>query len=499
QHNNGTETHTMTCLACGYSVAEDCTYDENNAKSNEDDTHTLTCSACGSAKIENCSGGTATYTEKAVCELCKHEYGELLKDSGAPTGEISIRTSKWNSFLNTVTFGLFFKNTEKVTITAADQESGVKSIAYYISDSGMTEKQVKALTTEWKNVDGDTVAFNISEDKSCVVYAKITDNQGNMTYLSSDGMVFDGTAPSISGVINGKAYCEQQIVTAKDENLESVTINGEKADLQDGGKELSLTLDIASGVQTIEAKDKAGNTTTVTVNMGHHYGTEWESDETQHWHECSNSNCDERSDVAAHTKDSGTVTKPPTETETGIRIYKCTVCGYVWREKIEKQPSGSGGNNGSGNNGNGNNGQGNNNNQESINNILETSSTNTAASTLVETTGVKPKTDTTKPGNESKQENVQQSGNAIEGREPFIKGADGRIGGDVIRAEEESGENISASAPTETLESGNTADSEINPRTGAPWSLWWFAVSGIVVFIIGIGVFFVVKRKRENS
>lgn len=68
----------------------------------------------------------------------------------------------------------------------------------------------------------------------------------------------------------------------------------------------------------------------------HSYGTEWKSDSGSHWHECV---CGEKSGAAAHTEDGGSVTKAQTETETGIRIYKCSVCGYVMRtEVIEKLP-----------------------------------------------------------------------------------------------------------------------------------------------------------------
>lgn len=66
----------------------------------------------------------------------------------------------------------------------------------------------------------------------------------------------------------------------------------------------------------------------------HKFGTEWKTDGWRHWHECS---CGEKSDIARHTGDNGTVTKAPTETEVGIMTYKCAVCGYVLRlEKIEK-------------------------------------------------------------------------------------------------------------------------------------------------------------------
>ena len=298
------------------------------SKGNGTHTHICQRAGCDSTETENCSGGTATYTEEAICTVCGGKYGERLKDAGAPTGEISIRTNHWNSFLHTITFGLFFKETEQVTITAQDNESGVASVSYYISDSKLTEEEVKKLEN-WTAGNTDKTTFSISPDKSCVVYAKITDQQGNVTYISSDGLVFDGTFPSITGIADGETYCMPQTVTVTDENLESVTVNGKEQALSDG----QFTLQAASGAQTISASDKAGNVTTVTVTVhaGHDYGTEWKSDESSHWHECA---CGDKADTAAHIKDGGTITKPATETETGIRTYKCSVCGYVMQEEM---------------------------------------------------------------------------------------------------------------------------------------------------------------------
>ncbi len=60
----------------------------------------------------------------------------------------------------------------------------------------------------------------------------------------------------------------------------------------------------------------------------HNYGTEWKSDADSHWYECS---CGNKSELASHIEDGGSVTKAPTETETGVMTYKCRVCGYVIR------------------------------------------------------------------------------------------------------------------------------------------------------------------------
>lgn len=61
----------------------------------------------------------------------------------------------------------------------------------------------------------------------------------------------------------------------------------------------------------------------------HDYGTDWISNISYHWHECF---CGTKKDMAQHVMDSGRVTKQPTESETGIMTYSCTICGQVIRE-----------------------------------------------------------------------------------------------------------------------------------------------------------------------
>lgn len=71
----------------------------------------------------------------------------------------------------------------------------------------------------------------------------------------------------------------------------------------------------------------------------HEWKTEWSYDENAHWHECSGQWCnissnDRKNGYGAHTFGEGTVTKEPTNTEAGVRTYKCTVCGYEKNEEI---------------------------------------------------------------------------------------------------------------------------------------------------------------------
>ncbi|MCI8474783.1 MAG: hypothetical protein HFF07_05540, partial [Oscillospiraceae bacterium] len=79
-----------------------------------------------------------------------------------------------------------------------------------------------------------------------------------------------------------------------------------------------------------------GYTRTITPSHTHTWAGAWTTNETHHWHECTAPGCPvtdpaQKDDYAVHEEDSGTVTKPVTETETGVKTFKCTVCGRVLR------------------------------------------------------------------------------------------------------------------------------------------------------------------------
>ena len=72
---------------------------------------------------------------------------------------------------------------------------------------------------------------------------------------------------------------------------------------------------------------------TLTANWHvHAYGTEWKSDATNHWHECT-ADDGAKNDVAAHTAGGWITDKEATETEKGQQHRECTVCGYVMETK----------------------------------------------------------------------------------------------------------------------------------------------------------------------
>ena len=209
------------------------------------------------------------------------------KDSEKPTGEIKINENSWKAFLNNITFGLFFKDTQTVTINAADNSGETVTVEYLLSDKELTKAELDGMT-----FTAYTAPFGIDPDNEYIIYVRLTDNAGNTDYICSDGIVLDGTSPVITGIEDGKTYCEAQTVTITEKYVDTVTVNGTAVTLDTTG---SFTLAPADGEQKIVVTDKAGNTAemTVTVNDGHTFG-EWTSNgDGTHTRQCTADGCTE--------------------------------------------------------------------------------------------------------------------------------------------------------------------------------------------------------------
>lgn len=182
-------------------------------------------------KIGTANDGDSDFSNELVITDSKQNYKVFLRDSlGRYTGEISIgntfgnvdgnlnidKTAPtvsvklnadniWETFLNTISFGAydrFFNTTQTVTITAKDESdtnaagnSGIESVSYHVSNVGMSFDTVKGLADSAWTL-GTSVTFE--SDNDYVVYTKIVDKAGNVTYASSDGFVYDDTKPKIN-------------------------------------------------------------------------------------------------------------------------------------------------------------------------------------------------------------------------------------------------------------------------------------------------------------
>lgn len=218
-----------------------------------------------------------SYFTLPVCSLCGISYGTPLKDLRTPTGKIIIDENNWwQDFLNTVTFGLFFPTGARFTIEAADDsvdhagydpELYPVTVEYLVTDQRYTSDKMGDLADQFRPYPGKAVA--LPDDQTSIVYAKITDWAGNVTYLSTDDLTVDATAPEISSdVAENQIYCQDGLrIAFRDDHLKSVTLNGTEMTYatEDGWYVLRLSAVSGSqeGQQTLTVTDEAGNGTTV--------------------------------------------------------------------------------------------------------------------------------------------------------------------------------------------------------------------------------------------
>ena len=278
------------------------------------------------------------------------------KDTEKPTGEISVGTSKWNTLLNNITFGLFFNETQTVTVDASDNSGDEVKIEYLLSAVELTEAELSGKSfTEYAD------AFSINPDNEYIIYVKLTDKSNNIAYISSQGIVLDGTSPVISGIDNGKTYCEAQTVTVIEKYIDTVTVNGKSVTLDENNQ---FVISPADGEQRIVVADKVGNmaSVAVTVNDGHtaseddgdcttpvkciyhndvivipakqhDFSGEWHKDENQHWHSCQNSGCTISEAKTAHSGNDDNDCTTPVACECGY-VLTAARSEHTWGEWV---------------------------------------------------------------------------------------------------------------------------------------------------------------------
>ena len=208
-----------------------------------------------------------------------------VADITPPTAEITVGTSKWKTFLKNITFGLFFRETQTVTVTAADNSGEAVRVEYLLSAEELTEAELDGETFM-----AYTAPFSIDPDNEYIIYVRLTDTAGNTAYICSTGIVLDAAKPVISGAENGRTYCAPLTITVTETYIDTVTVNGKTVTLDENNRFVLAPADVG---QTVIVKDKAGNSAemTVTVNDGHTFG-EWRSNgDGTHTRKCTVDGC----------------------------------------------------------------------------------------------------------------------------------------------------------------------------------------------------------------
>lgn len=144
------------------------------------------------------AGNPATY-DSAYFTVDKPE-------TDSPEGAISLdkEGSIWSTVWQAITFNIFRNSSYEVTLDSGDGISGVASIEYYKTPDPISQNADMA-ELNWRNlgISGEKAersgSFSVSPDEQFVVYEKITDYAGNVTYIyPTNGAVADATKPKIT-------------------------------------------------------------------------------------------------------------------------------------------------------------------------------------------------------------------------------------------------------------------------------------------------------------
>lgn len=112
---------------------------------------------------------------------------QTVPEFSAEEGIFAAKTW-WQEFLENITFELYQTQKETIQIKAHDNESDIATISYYISDTALSLEQLKVLE-KW--TVGNEVIIDIAEAANYVIYAKVENNAGLVTYISTNGIVIE--------------------------------------------------------------------------------------------------------------------------------------------------------------------------------------------------------------------------------------------------------------------------------------------------------------------
>lgn len=292
--------------------------------SNGNGTHTRTCQRenCNATETDTCSGGEATCTAKAICEVCKSEYGTLkAHDFTAETAEeqylksSSSCTEKAVYYKSCTVCGLSSKGTASEATFESGSVLGHEWGAWK-SNGNVTHTRVcsrDASHTETESCSGG--------EATCIARAKC--NVCNAEYGGKNPNNHAGTLGGWQSDEN-KHWKEYSCCRVNDE---------EGSHDWDNGKVTTQPACTNAGEKTFTCNECGRKKTEQIDATGHSWKQEWNSDETHHWHECANG-CDAKDAYAEHADADknhicDTCGKVLSECADDNKDHKCDYCGKV--------------------------------------------------------------------------------------------------------------------------------------------------------------------------
>ena len=295
--------------------------------SNGNGTHTRTCQRenCNATETKDCSGGAATCTAKAICEVCKSEYGTLkAHDFIAETAEGqylksgSSCTEKAVYYKSCTVCGLSSKGTASEATFESGSVLGHEWGAWK-SNGNVTHTRVcsrDASHTETENCSGG--------EATCTAQAK----------CSTCNAEYGETNP------NNHAGTLGEWQSDGNNHWKEYSCCGAEADRGphdwDNGQVTTQPTCTNAGEKTFTCNECGRKKTEQIDATGHSWKQEWNSDETHHWHECANG-CNAKDAYAEHADADknhvcDTCGKVLSECADDNKDHKCDYCGKVLSE-----------------------------------------------------------------------------------------------------------------------------------------------------------------------
>ncbi len=233
-------------------------------QSGPDGTFTITDAAM--SKTQTTYNWKFTPTDSANYEETTGTVTINVIETVAPTIKITSGSNEWTATPGSITFDILSNAAVNFTIDYADEVngSGIKDKQYFVSQKALTATELESVT--WLDYNG---AFTVTSEGKYVVYARATDNDGNVTVISSNGVVIDTTAPVITGVEDGKTYDGDIIVAVEDAlvGIKKVKLDGVDVTLTNG----RFTVKGDNAKHTITVIDNLGNEDEIEITVNKLY------------------------------------------------------------------------------------------------------------------------------------------------------------------------------------------------------------------------------------
>lgn len=222
-------------------------------------------------------------------------------DYTKPTGAVTIDgIGTWNDLVSEIDLSRSSKTPKQVTGTAVDTTSPIASVMYYRTSDPVakTEDELNKIT-DWKEFS----SFISYDNEQMIVYLRMEDYAGNVTYMGTNGVIFDNTDPIITlslpqgsnviyaGDVNVGVAVEDPVVNGAFSGIKSITYeilsegtqtengtlytdNNDKADADDLAQKRNYSLKVSAEKNNsnqvavrVTATDHAGNSYMKIINF----------------------------------------------------------------------------------------------------------------------------------------------------------------------------------------------------------------------------------------